>query len=212
MLHSATRIALVAFGAVTLFAALLFAWRQNVKGGLGGRISRPKIAWLFYSVFVYFVVCPALAFDSAVLPGFRWTVGLFGLSMWLRGLGELFMLYVTKNWRPPLGIAHDVLCLVLIGGTLAVFGAELAAQLRPGFPLWTAGFVGLLLVSLVLEIVYAGLFFQAVRGRTTGDEGTWFADEEAHFVRINRLTAAFNVPLLCYLAAFLAVCLGAWPA
>ena len=45
-----------------------------------------------------------------------------------------------------------------------------------------------------------------MEGRTTGDEGIWFADEEqARFRRINRLTLAFNVPLYAGLAGLLGI-------
>jgi hypothetical protein len=74
---------------------------------------------------------------------------------------------------------------------------------------WALALIGLVLVSLVIEIAYAALFFHAVEGATTGDEGVWFADEEqARFRRINRLTFAFNVPMYGTLAALLAWGLG----
>lgn len=211
MLHPGTRAALAVALAITALAAAIFARRQNVKGGLGGRISRPKIAWLFYSVFVYFLLCPALAADGAVREPFRWVLGFFAVSMWVRGVAELLLLYVFRRWKPPLGIAHDVLCLAQIGISLAWLRGGWAWTLGT-FDRWVLAFIGLVSVSLVLEIVYAGLFFQAVHGRTTGEEGVWFADEDARFRRINRLTATLDVPLFGFLAAFLAVCFGLWPA
>jgi hypothetical protein len=55
-----------------------------------------------------------------------------------------------------------------------------------------------------LEIYYALAFHQAVEGRTTGDDGVWFATaHEARFRRINRVTALANVPLCAFVAALL---------
>jgi hypothetical protein len=66
------------------------------------------------------------------------------------------------------------------------------------------GFVALVLVSLLVEILYAALFFRAARGNTTGQHGIWFADgHDPAFRRINRLTFALNVPLYLLLACFL---------
>lgn len=65
------------------------------------------------------------------------------------------------------------------------------------------------MVSLVIEIAYAALFFHAVEGATTGEEGLWSADQEqACFRRINRLTLTFNIPLYGALAALLALGFG----
>jgi hypothetical protein len=57
----------------------------------------------------------------------------------------------------------------------------------------------MLLFSLAVEVLYAGLFFRAVQGKTTGEDGVWFASaEEARFRRINRITAALNAPQVAF--------------
>jgi vacuolar-type H+-ATPase subunit I/STV1 len=147
-----------------------------------------------------------VALDAAVPLAARQVLGLLGASMWLRGLAELYMLYVSKNWRPPYGIGHDVLCLGLVLGTLAWHQEHWAGPLT-GEDAWALALVGLVLASLVIEIVYAALFFHAVEGATVGEQGIWFADEEqARFRRINRLTFLCNLPMYGALAALL--CLG----
>ena len=110
------------------------------------------------------------------------------------------MLYVTRNWRPPIGIAHDVLCLVT---TLSLMVA-LPLPLDSAWGLWAPALLFMLLFSLVVEVLYAALFFTAVEGKTTGDKGIWFASEdEARFKRINRITTAFNVPQVGFQVALL---------
>jgi hypothetical protein len=209
MLSPLTRVLSLALLAMCAVLAVRFHRKQNAQGARGGRISGPKVAWLFYAVYLWFLVCPLVALDAAVHPALRAVLGVFAASMWLRGLAELYMLYVAKNWRPPYGVGHDVVCILLVAGGLALHHETLAGPLAP-VDAWALALVGLVLVTLVVEVVYASLFFHAVEGATTGEEGIWFADEEqARFRRINRLTFSFNVLLYTALAALLAVGLRA---
>lgn len=208
MLSSHTRILLTVLALACAVAALFFRRAQNEKGARGGRISGPKVAWLFYAVFFWFFVCPLVALDAAVPVEARGVLGAFAAFMWLRGVAEMYLLYVTKSWRPPYGVAHDVACIVLVLGGLW-WGRERWLGMQGPMDTWALALVGLVLVSLFVEVAYAALFFHAVEGRTTGDEGIWFADEEqARFRRINRLTLAFNVPLYAGLAVLLGLGLG----
>ena len=204
MLSAPTRAVLLVLLSVLLFLGLLFQRRQNRHGTRGGRISAPKVAWLFYALYFWFIVCPAVALDAAVAPEARLVLGLFGASMWVRGLAELYLLYVSKRWRPPYGIGHDVFCILLVLGALGWHHAHWSGPLTATDG-WALALIMLVLVSLVVEIAYAALFFHAVAGETTGEEGLWFADEQqARFRRINQLTFTFNVPLYGALAGLLA--------
>jgi hypothetical protein len=208
MFSPLTRTLLLALLGVFVLLAAFFQRTQNRKGATGGRISPPKMAWLFYAVFLWFIVCPLMALDAAVSPAASLVLGLFGASMWVRGVAELYMLYVSRSWRPPYGIGHDGLCIALVLGALAWHRSHWLGPLSPADG-WTLALVALVLVSLVIEIAYAALFFQAVHGATTGADGIWFADEEqARFRRINRLTFTFNVPMYGALAALLALGFG----
>lgn len=203
MLSASTRVWLVLALLACAGAAVGFRRRQNTAGGRGGRISGPKLAWLLYAVFLWFLVCPLVALDPAVPAEARIVLGAFAVSMWLRGGAELYMLYVSRNWRPPYGVGHDLGCIGLVGVGLMLTGEKWAGVLE-GRDAWALGLVGLVLVSLGVEVAYAALFHQAVEGRTTGEEGVWFADaEQARFRRINRLTLALNVPLYAALAVLL---------
>ena len=208
MLAFHTRVLILALLGLSVLLGFLFWHRQNVQKARGGRISPPKVAWLFYAVFLWFLLCPLVAVDSALHPGLRLVLGSFGACMWVRGLAELYMLYVSHNWKPPYGIGHDVLCIFLILGGLSAH-PELFTGSLSRLDLWGLSLVALVLVSLFVEVVYATLFFQAVEGHTIGEDGIWFADEEqARFQRINRITFACNVPLYATLGGLLAVALG----
>jgi len=192
---------------LTLCAGAFF-WAQNWKGQRGGKISPAKLLWLLYAITLWFVVAPAIALDATVPSGFRALLGGFGLLMWARGVGELVMLYVTKNWRPPIGMAHNLLCIFFLSVGLGFFVNDGALFTRSSH-VWLVGFVLLLVVSLLVETTYAFLFHHAVNGQTTGEDGIWFAStEDERFNRINRLTTALNVPLYGFLLLFLATACG----
>lgn len=204
MLSAHTRVLLILLLVGCAGLGFVFRRRQNAKHARGGRISGPKLAWLLFAVFLWFLVCPLVALDAAVPREARTVLGAFAAFMWLRGAAELYMLYVSKNWRPPYGVTHDVLCIALVLGGLYLGRARWLESLS-GVAAWALALLALLLVSLTVEVAYAALFFHAVEGRTTGDDGIWFADEEqARFQRINRLTLALNVPLYAALTALLA--------
>ena len=173
---------------------------RQAEGATGGRISLPKIAWLVYPIYAWFLLCPLLALDPGVPRGVRLVLGAFAVSMWLRGAIEMYLLYKVHRWRPPYGIAHDAFCLALIGGLTAWSWDEVTLEGSAG-RCWM--FVAVIAASLVVEILYAALFFQAVHGKTTGQEGIWFADEGARFRRINRITATCNAVLFSATVVFL---------
>ncbi len=202
---------------ILIFAALLATAAlgagvhdlQNRAGAMGGPISTPKLAWLLYAVLVWGFLCPILAFEPNLHRSFRVLAGGFAALMWARTVVELPMLYVWRNWRPPYGMAHDLICaLVLLGGLVATRAAWWPPSKRSDR--WMLAFILVLALSVLIECVYAGLFYQAVAGATTGHEGLWFAAPgDPRFVLINRLTLAFDVLLYAFLAAFLAAAFAA---
>lgn len=202
----ASRVGLLASLAACVVAARWFRGKQNRAHAVGGKISNPKLLWLFFAIWFWLFECAVLAFEPSLPRGYRVILGVHAASMWARGALEMFMLYVTKNWRPPIGISHDVLCIVSVLGLAVFFRDEL--PLESAWGPWAPALVAMLLFSLCVEVLYAALFFQAVEGKTTGDKGIWFASEdEARFRRINRITTAFNVPQVVFQLALLAVAL-----
>jgi hypothetical protein len=195
--------------AILLVAFLVrrFARGQNHHGGLGGAISGPKQLWLGFTLFTWFLACPLLALDPSVPGALREVLGTFAALMWVRGVAEMVMLYRTRNWRPPYGIAHDLVCLAVVVAGLLEIDPLLATTPGP-LVAWQRAFGWVIAVSLVVETYYAYAFFRLVEGRTTGEDGVWFATEEdPRFVRINRITATLNVPLVGFALAFVAAML-----
>jgi hypothetical protein len=206
MLSARNRALILAAIALTLAMGGALYVRQNVTGGTGGVISAPKLAWLGYAVFAWFLLCPILATERAVSRPLRRALSGFSMLMWIRGLIELPMLFVWRNWRPPIGIFHDLACAVVLAVGLA---------LRPGasapkdpFNRWTRRFVAVQIASLIVEALYAGLFERAVSGATTGPRGLWFAAPgDPRFETINRLTSALDVAFYGFLIVYLVVIL-----
>lgn len=201
MASSLTLALLWAGAVVATVGGLGFRRRQNA-GARGGRISNPKVVWLFFAIWFWFVACTVLAFEPALPSAYRLILGVHAASMWLRGGVELYLLHVTRTWRPPMGIAHDAFCIVTVLGLALWAGAAMGDLGTWGW--WAPALVAMLVVSLVVELLYAALFFQAVEGKTTGHDGIWFADPESErFKRINRLTFACNTPQVLFQLALL---------
>lgn len=176
---------------------------QQKPGAIGGPISKAKAFWLPFAIYLWFVVCAVVAVDPALPPALATVFGAVAVSMWLRGIAEMLMLYVSHNWRPPMGIGHDAFTIglvVTIGG-VTIGSADLAAW----SPLAHGAFVLLVVVvaSLVLEIVHAWSFYVVVGTRTVGDQGIWFADDDdPRFAAINRRTRVGNIVLGIPVAAY----------
>lgn len=204
----AGKVVLVVCAALLLAFGLLFRRRQQ-HGTLGGAISGPKAFWLSFAIFLWFVACPVLGLDPALPATLRAPFLAVGVSMWIRGVVEMVMLYGLKNWKPPYGIGHDVFTIVLML-VVAVVGSGDIADRRPT-PLTGAAAMMLvvMMASLVLEIVHARTFFTVVGRKTMGDDGIWFADDkDPRFIAINRRTRvgnlALGIPTGLWLALWLA--------
>ena len=192
-------ISLLLIGAV----GLAFYRGQNNSARIGGGISAPKAIWLTYAVYVWFFMTPILALESNVALHFRIILGTFAVSMWIRGVAELLMLYIWKNWRPPYGIAHNILSIFILVGGCFLYIDKLSLQ-ADNLSQWLLGYIIFLIAAMVCETYYAIRFHDTVQGQTTGDTGIWFASaDQAKFQRINTITAICNTPLVGFTLAFI---------
>ena len=123
MLGRRSRILVLAAVLATVVLGVYVHQHQSA-GAMGGRISAPKLAWLLYTVFVWGLLCPILAFEPAVRRPFRVLAGLFAALMVARIVAEIPMLYVWKNWRPPYGMVHDVVREHLLRSHPALQGCD----------------------------------------------------------------------------------------
>lgn len=196
--------ALVALTAIVVVSELFR--RHQQRGGNGGAMSRPKQVWLGVAVYFWFLLVPLLVLDSHVPTAHRLVLGAFFFAMGVRGPVELVMLYVTKNWRPPYGIVHSAFCALVVAAASLGFAPALLAPLAEPLSLGAActALIGVLFLSLVVEVWHAVAFFTIVGERTTGDDAIWFASSEnPAFAVIVRRTAALNMFFVPALIAFL---------
>jgi hypothetical protein len=175
---SASVIALVA-------VSLWFYYRQNFAGQIGGAMSVAKLLWLDYALLAWFIV-PFFVWRSPLIePQLRGIYGAYLVNFLVRGVVELWMLYVTVSWLPPYGITHDLFSIGLITGLLLCRRAKLS-QVPDGQNSAARRFLVSLRLGLVCEIILAWLFYRATEGRI----GIYFASDDPHFAFINRLTWA----------------------
>jgi hypothetical protein len=173
--------------------------RQNRPGCMGGPICKAKGFWLYYTIYNWFLTLPLSLYLIPEAPLSHRHVWLtFTLSMWIRGIAEMYMLFVSKNWTPIIGISHDILTFLLMVGVLLMSGfAEFNHE--PVMMVFTLS----LFVSICTETYYAYSFYQIMKGRTQGEDGMWYAHEDdPRFKRIILVTTIFNYLLYGALIAF----------
>lgn len=117
--HSFRRRTVLLAVAAVYGAALAFWWMQNSLRPVGGDMALQKALWLATAINLWFVLPTCIVFDARMPVVVRKAfAGLLAL-MAARGVAELPMLYVFHNWSPWYGIAHDALCMVVLGWGLA---------------------------------------------------------------------------------------------
>ncbi len=196
---------------LSLILTIFFHRNQNQPGKIGGPIALSKSFWLHYTITTWFLLLPyALWMLPDAPPADRLVWWILTLSMWTRGIVELIMLFITKNWTPIIGISHDVLTFfaMAVGYATRVDEAagkgSTAAGVFSPVNLSTTLFTFSLLLSMGVETHHAASFYRLMRGRTQGDEGLWYAHPgDPRFTRILRVTTFFNGVLYSAIAFFL---------
>ena len=186
------------FLAATLLLLIAVAWnfyrRQNSGLQVGGDISFPKMLWLSYAIAAWFVLPPYLASDDRSGSGVRRLFASFWIAMMVRGVIELVLVYSVGHWSPWYGISHDLFCVSLIW--------VLRRRVRPqsSFDRRALRFAGSLVVALLIETAFAGIFLQS----GAAAEGIYFASSDASWNFVNLLTLAALAFVLPDLGYFLA--------
>jgi len=112
------RVAFRSVMAVLLAAAAAFYFLQNAGHLPGGQISPIKLAWLGCAILFWFLLPALLLLDSRMPPAARRACAVLLAGLILRGLIELYMMYVTGNWHPWMGISHNVFMLALMSALI----------------------------------------------------------------------------------------------
>lgn len=200
---SERRLRIVALSAVTAMATVTIAFHvlQNQMALTGGGVAWPKSAWLGLAILFWFVLPALLVSDSRVSPAWRMPFALLLFLMGLRGIIELWMLYVTHNWSPFYGIAHDATCLAALWGLAFRAAAGMAPLRRTGLPRTVcvhAVVTGLLFIP---EMYFA--WYMQANFSTKGDHPVYFVPDDAAHARVLVLTTAADTAAALYLPGFL---------
>ena len=174
-----------------------FYFRQNAGLQVGGAISLPKMAWLAYALVAWFLLPFFLWRDQRIDKPIRRLFRLFWFFMMARGIAEVVLIYLFGHWNPWYGIAHDLASFLLV--------IILRQGLRPSNAVSQRAlrFSGTLLVALIAETCFAGMFLQ------TGvhESATYFASSSPQWNFVNITTI---IVLVFVLPDLLATLLGLW--
>lgn len=107
------------------------------------------------------------------------------LSMWIRGIIELYLLFGIKRWKPIYGIIHDL---------ATFFGLLILSIMQKQFEKHELILIISLHISLLLETYYAYFFSKFIGAKTQGEKGIWFANkEDPLFKKILTITTIGNI-------------------
>lgn len=171
----------------------LFGWRQNRGGVVGGPISLPKVLWLNLTLTVFFGIPAVLWRDAGASPGMRALWGWLLLSFVLRGVVELYLIYVTIGWKCVYGISHDLFQLALALALRAALPEAAPSDARAEAFFWLYAAV------LLVEAGMAKAFSRLADPKT----GIYFASDDDRFNRVNRASWAASLAGYAVLAGIL---------
>lgn len=184
---------------VLVAAAVVFYATQNTGARIGGEIAPQKMLWLLHAVFLWLVLPLAIACDARADRGIRAVFLALFVLMALRGAIEMWMLYVSHNWSPWYGIAHDLLCLSVL-----LVGLQRALRLRAGAAAtdrWLLVHLAVTAAAFLPEIYFA--HYMAENFNTAGEAAIYFVPDDPRHATVLRVTTGAVAALSLYLPVFL---------
>ncbi len=179
--------------ALSIFAFYGYYRQQNHKKTIGGPISKPKILWLGYAIFNYFIFSiwqyVQLPQGHVLRPIFMVLLGLF----YGRFVVQAILMFGFKKWQPPMGMAYNLLCISILSMILVNFFKTNSMEIIVNNYMKLLIYIIGILLTLVTDTYYAYSFFKIVGRETMGAQAIWYAsDEDPQFKRINRITKYLN--------------------
>ncbi len=163
---------------------------QNSGALPGGDISIVKLAWLWCTILFWFLLPGLLLLDRRMPPPARRACIVLLAGMLVRGVVELFMMYVTHNWHPWLGIGHNLLMIVL----MTLWLAPLRVADQP--------YAGYLVVATAIFIPETGFAWYMLNYATDPDAVVYFVGDDAGHTGVLIVTAVCVAALVAYLVLF----------
>jgi hypothetical protein len=186
---------------ITLCLQIVFSiWyynTQNKTQQIGGPIARPKIFWLGFTSYNYFVLSLLLWWGLKLSPSWNNLLLIFIGCIYFRAVIQSLFMFVLHIWIPPMGIFYNIFCFLLIA-IYTGFNSELLFNFAQNDSV-AAGYMILICASLITDSVYAYKFFKLVGEKTKGKEAIWYASEEDPiFKKIVQLTRNLNIVFTVY--------------
>ena len=180
----------IVLGGLVLVAAVFYSLQNN--GFLpGGRISAIMLAWLGCAILFWYLLPGWLLMDDRRPPAARRACTVLLVGMLLRGVVELLMMYVTKNWHPWMGISHDA----------AMFALMLVITM-PLFRRTDRAYAGYLAVATSMFVPEAGFAWYMLVHATDPGATVYFVAGDPRHSEILFVTAVCVIALIAYLFFF----------
>lgn len=180
----------VVIGGLALLAAAFYSM-QNSGALPGGQISAIKLAWLGCAILFWYLLPGLLLLDGRMPPAARRGCIILLVSMLVRGVVELFMMYKTENWHPWMGIGHDIFMAILMSVvTVALF--RKSDRLYAGY----------LAVATAMFIPEAGFAWYMLAYATDPGATVYFVSGDPRHGKIMIVTAVCVTALIMYLVLF----------
>ena len=161
------KIGLFSSAAILFMIGAGFFWVQN-DNAIGGEVALVKVIWLAVTIFMWFVMPILMVLDARYDNKARLLLSVFVISMLLRAIIELFMMYVTQNWHPYYGIGHDLLSIVLLLGMVFYLSVKKIKSF--------VSFVVVLVFMFIAESYFALYMLNNVQG----DGPVYFVPSSGH--------------------------------
>ena len=175
-----------------IISAVFFYWLQNSGQLEGGKIALPKLIWLVYAIVLWFLIPAFIVKDRQVLEPWRTIFRIFLINMLLRGIVELYLMYVTVSWSPYYGIFHDVFSIFLLVSLLLLLRGNIQKDLY-------FGYAGVVLITLMIEI---GFVFYMLRNVSGNANSIYFVPNHASHCVILSITWVVVGLITIYLFEF----------
>lgn len=180
-----------------IFFSFWYYNAQNKTQQIGGPIARPKIFWLGFTSYNYFVLSLLLWWGLQLSPSWNTLLLIFISCIYFRAVIQSLFMFVFHIWIPPMGIFYNIFCFFVITGYCFTHFNVLIDFVQGDFI--AALYMGLICASLITDSVYAYKFFKLVGEKTKGKEAIWYASEEDPiFKKIVRLTRNMNILFMLF--------------
>jgi hypothetical protein len=183
-----------ALGLVAAAAAAFYA-AQNALRPVGGEIALVKLLWLAGAVLLWGVLPLLLVGDARLGLRLRLAFAALVALMLARAAVEGWMLYLSLNWSPWYGIAHNALCAAVL--------LALAVRCRPRGRLERVARQYLVASAAFFAPETYFAWYMQSHFVTRGARAVYFVPADPSHIHVLMVTAVVVVCLAAYLAMFL---------